>query len=411
MSKMKNKTFFFLFLLQFASISLFAKERKAVVVIIDGVPNDVVERLQLPVIQEITKKGAYGMSYVGGEVGSYTQTPTISAVGYNTMLTGTWVNKHNVYGNDNMKPNYHYWSFFRIAKEQPFPVTTGIYSSWTDNRTILLGEGCQENNNMPVDYIFDECESDTARFPHREYDLQIFDYDEAVSQAAAESIQKDAPTLSWVYLWYTDDAAHIFGNGNFLDEYVVRAGKQIDRVWQAVKYRQEHFDEDWMIIVTTDHGRTKDGHGHGGQSWRERHTWIATNQKVNDRFKKGECAMVDINPTVCDFLGLQVPDKVRLEQDGLTFFSKNDIKDMKLEKYDEEVTIRWTAVNKSAPVTVYAALDNKYATTGEEQWIKLTELPASKQEYKVSLRELGKSEFYKFALLTPHSSQNRWLKN
>ena len=40
--------------------------KKAVYIIIDGVPSDMVERLDLPAIQEIASEGAYGRSYVGG---------------------------------------------------------------------------------------------------------------------------------------------------------------------------------------------------------------------------------------------------------------------------------------------------------------------------------------------------------
>ena len=115
------------------------KEKKAVYIIIDGVPADMVERLDLPAIREISSRGAYGRSYVGGTVGRYDQTPTISAVGYTDLLTSTWVNKHNVPGNSNLEPNYNYWTIFRIAKEQGRPVTTGLFSSWIDNRTVLIG--------------------------------------------------------------------------------------------------------------------------------------------------------------------------------------------------------------------------------------------------------------------------------
>ena len=117
------------------------KEKKAVYIIIDGVPADIIERLDLPAIREISSRGAYGRSYVGGTVGRYDQTPTISAVGYTDLLTSTWVNKHNVPGNSNLSPNYNYWTIFRIAKEQKKEVKTGLFSSWIDNRTVLLGEG------------------------------------------------------------------------------------------------------------------------------------------------------------------------------------------------------------------------------------------------------------------------------
>ena len=99
-------------------LSLPAKTRKSVYIIIDGVPADQIERLQPPAIFDIASHGGYARAYTGGDVGEYSQTPTISAVGYTNLLTATWYNKHNVGGNDNLSPNYNYWTVFRIAEEQ-----------------------------------------------------------------------------------------------------------------------------------------------------------------------------------------------------------------------------------------------------------------------------------------------------
>ena len=172
-----------------------------------------IERLDLPAIREIASEGAYGRSYVGGTVGRYDETPTISAVGYTDLLTSTWLNKHNVPGNDNLSPNYNYPTIFRLAKDQKREVKTALFSSWIDNRTVLIGEGRQETGNLTIDYVYDGYELDREKFPDREYDLRIFDIDEHVSECAAQCIREQAPDLSWVYLWYTDDAGHIFGNG------------------------------------------------------------------------------------------------------------------------------------------------------------------------------------------------------
>jgi bisphosphoglycerate-independent phosphoglycerate mutase (AlkP superfamily) len=74
------------------------------------------------------------------------------------------------------------------------------------------------------------------------------------------------------------------------------------------------------LIITTDHGRDeKTGRNHGGQSDRERATWIITNKnKLNDRFNNG-LAIVDIFPTVVNFLDLTVDKKVLSNLDGLPF--------------------------------------------------------------------------------------------
>src|SRR4051812_25194856 len=94
------------------------KHRKALFIIADGIPADVIEKLQPPHINEIIRKGKYMRAHAGGEKDGYSQTPTISANGYNSLLTGTWVNKHNVWGNDIKDPDYNYWNIFRACRQQ-----------------------------------------------------------------------------------------------------------------------------------------------------------------------------------------------------------------------------------------------------------------------------------------------------
>lgn len=401
-----------LILLSVLSVStVFSKERKTVIVIMDGVSMDVIERLHVPVIYDIASKGGFAANYVGGQPGTYTETPTISAVGYNTMLTGTWANKHNVFGNSNLKPNYNYWSIFRIAKEQQSPVSTAVFTGWTDNRTVLLGHKKEENASMDIDYIYDGYDKDKERFPKKEYHLEVSDFDEAVSEDAAKCIREDAPDLSWVYFWFTDSAGHQFGDGEFFDEHVLKTGKQIEKVWEAVKYREKNFDEEWLIVVLTDHGRTMNGRSHGRQSDRERSSWIAMNRKPNAYFKSGAAAMVDVNPTVCEYMGFEVPLEVRREQDGISLIGKTEIRDLRLSQYDKKVILRWKAESKSAPVKIYVAKANDYKTTGSEYWTLLGEVKAGEERFEADLNSIGESDFYKFVVEGEHDTLNRWFKN
>src|SRR4051812_41604737 len=83
------------------------KTKKALFIIVDGIPADVIEKVATPNLNLIAKQGKYLRAHVGGDKDTYSQTPTISAVGYNSLLTGTWVNKHNVWDNDIKDPNYN----------------------------------------------------------------------------------------------------------------------------------------------------------------------------------------------------------------------------------------------------------------------------------------------------------------
>ena len=85
------------------------------------------------------------------------------------------------------------------------------------------------------------------------------------------------------------------------------------------RLKKEH-GEDWLVVITTDHGRDAEtGKHHGKQSVRERSTWIVTNStRTNERFES-QPSIVDILPSILKHLNVEAPATVSEEFDGVSF--------------------------------------------------------------------------------------------
>ncbi len=293
---------------------------KALFIIVDGIPADVIERVPTPAIDAIAAAGGYSRATVGGPIGKPGETPTISAPGYMGLVTGTWANKHNVYKNYGISPDYRYWNLFRLARTEKPESQLAIFSTWTDNRTILLGEGRAGAGNWRFDVVVDGLENDETRFPPQPLDAHIAEVDDAVSREAARVVESQGPDLSWVYLQYTDVVAHKYGDSVEFERAVMRMDERLGTIWSGVQARQEAHDEDWLVIVTTDHGRDPiTGRTHGSQSNRERTIWIATSSQrlTPDFYAMPE--IVDIYPSIAMHLGITIPEQVARHLDGASF--------------------------------------------------------------------------------------------
>ena len=293
---------------------------KAVFIIVDGIPADVAERTATPFLDEISSVGGYTRAFIGGTIGSESESPTVSAVGYMSLITGTWSNKHNVWDNDVDDPDYAYWDIFRIANEHDPSLHLAIFSSWEENRTILIGDGLAEAGGKKLDFSFDGFDKDTDRFPHDAAEAYIAEIDELVTNEAARYIEENGPDLSWVYLWYTDAIGHQFGDSPQQTKVLMDADDRVGRIWNAILNRKKKNNENWLIVVTTDHGRDAEtGKSHGGQSERERTTWIVTNShKLNSHFENTP-AIVDILPSIATHLNLAIPPQIAAQLDGQSF--------------------------------------------------------------------------------------------
>ncbi|PWJ57671.1 type I phosphodiesterase/nucleotide pyrophosphatase [Dyadobacter jejuensis] len=409
---MKNKRLILALLAILSSSHLLwaqAKTPKALFVIVDGISSDVIEKIETPHLDAVAKVGGYTQAYVGGEKDGYSQTPTISAVGYNSLLTGTWVNKHNVWGNGIKDPNYQYWSIFRFFKEQFPQKKTAVFSTWLDNRTKLIGEGLPQTNHLRIDYPFDGFELDTIHFPHDKLRNYIHLIDEKVTDEAAQYVRAQAPDLAWVYLEYTDDMGHGYGDSPQFHDAIRTMDQQIGRIWEAIQYRQKNFQEDWMLFVTTDHGRDpKNGSGHGGQSDRERSTWMVTNAKDLNQAFKDRPGIVDIMPTLAGHMGVHFPKEQAFELDGVPLVGSISIDDAQAVRSEKQIAVSWKAYEPKSTVKVWLTTTNQFKDGGRDLYHLVDQVPAGQQKLQIDISQYD-SDFFKIVLEGAHNSLNRWI--
>jgi len=384
------------------------KTRKTVFILVDGIPADVLESVPTPHLDSLSKAGGYLRAYVGGEKGGYSESPTISAVGYNSLLTGTWAHKHNVWDNDIASPNYHYPTIFRLFKNQYPQKKIAIFSSWLDNRTKLAGEGLAQTGNLRVDYHADGYELDTVRFPHDKGRDFMHRIDNQVVDAATSHLAQYGPDLSWVYLEYPDDMGHLYGDSDPFRDAVRKMDVQIGRIARAVQDRQRQLKEEWLVVVTTDHGRDEQtGKSHGGQSPRQRSSWIVTNHPLNHYPRYYTPAVVDIMPTVARFMNIAIPPEISRELDGVPLIGAVSLAGVELNHFQDKLDVTWKALEAAGTVKIWVSATNAFKTGGRDTYQLLAQVPLRDGRASVDTKKLP-SSFYKVVVEGPSNSVTRW---
>ncbi|MGB3585077.1 MAG: alkaline phosphatase family protein, partial [Tunicatimonas sp.] len=258
-------------------------------------------------------------------------------------------------------------------------------------------------------YHFDGFELDTVQFPHDEDRDFIRQIDEHVVAEAARYLKQEAPDLSWVYLEYTDDMGHRYGDSERMDEAVKLVDEQVGKIWGAIQQREQQFNEEWLIIITTDHGRdAKTGKDHGGQSERERTTWITTNSpNLNNYFHQHQPAIVDIMPTLADFLSIEITPEQKREIDGVSLVGPVSLVRPTIQLESQQLIVSWQAVEKEGTAKIWVSTTNDFKSSGQADEYKLVgEVPVTDEQFVINLAE--SPLFRKVVIEGVHNTVNQW---
>jgi hypothetical protein len=222
--------------------------------------------------------------YAGGVEGTASQQSTVSGPGWSTLLTGVWDNKHGVTTNDKRPINAEVDSLFERINAADLGTIASIVA-WADiNKGHFAREMGRLEDPAVVDYV-----STGLR-------------DKQVAAEASELIGDAAPVFTFVDFNEPDNTGHAFGFGDAYTEALRTISSQIVRIWAAVAEREAlHPGEEWMVIISTDHGRAGAGFSHGGQSDSERQIFIASNKEID---ADGPVPQTSVAATILDFLGL-----------------------------------------------------------------------------------------------------------
>lgn len=274
----------------------------------------------------------------------------------------------------------------------------------------LIGENLANAGNITFDYKFDGYELDNITYPHDAASDYIRRIDQRVTNETANCIYNNPPDLSWVYLQYTDDIGHIYGDSPQLYESVNHVDQLIGQILTSVEYRMKNSSEDWLVIVTTDHGRdAQTGLHHGGQSERERTVWMFTNyQDTNPYFQNNLPAAVDIFPTIARFLNLPIPLQSNRELDGVPFIGDVSIIKPNLTLNGDQLTIQWISLDKKGDVRIWLSTTNFYRDGAMDDYKHIGTVAAENQSVILNIRDYP-SKFYKIVLEGQYNMVNRWI--
>ncbi len=244
-------------------------EKKAIIIGYDGCRADALNMMpkSFSGINKMLDSGAsLNISYCGGVNYPEENTQaTSTAPGWCSILTGEWADKTQITGNGITKAVEPKTLLVSLVEDKIID-SAAFITRWKghfidDNSTYRAEKEYCEKNGINVEYT--HCLEDIA-----------------CASAAIKNIKQENCS-DFIFAIYegTDAAGHAFGFST--NSPIYEAGFVINDILayatiEAIENRENYEAEDWLIIITSDHGGF--GTGHGGNTIQERMTFIISNK-------------------------------------------------------------------------------------------------------------------------------------
>ena len=276
-------------------IALENRKPKVLLIGIDGVRPDVLAEVPTPNLDALARQGAV-------TVQTRTTIPSVSGPSWSSMLTGVWPDKHGVTDNQFDGRQYDKYPDFltRLESVQP-ELETFAAADWLP---LMQIDGRGPLISLSVD----------VRISIDGYVTGWAEGDQQVTSAAVSHLGEADPDALFVYLGNPDETSHQHRSiGAEYREAIAISDQHIGLLVGAIRGRSTFHEENWLILVSTDHGRLEDG-GHGGDSAIEMTTFIVVSGPATQTGTvEQETFIVDVAVTALTHLGIELDPAWRLD--------------------------------------------------------------------------------------------------
>jgi predicted AlkP superfamily pyrophosphatase or phosphodiesterase len=212
--------------------------------------------------------------YAGGELDASTHQPTISGPGWSSLLTGVWMDRHHVKDNRFVGARFQSYShFMRHIKEEKPSAWCASFVDWPEIHKFIA-DGSRVDEKEFLDVKFTATPDASRHFiDNPEKDIEVRD-------EALKTLRTQDPDAMFVYFGSVDEFGHgaIDERSSFSPESslylnaISHVDSHVGELLRAMRMRPQFAEEDWLVLICTDHGGR--GNGHGGDSIAERDIWL-----------------------------------------------------------------------------------------------------------------------------------------